>query len=48
MSFTEFLQLTKVLRMIYGRTVSQKFFEKNVGMYYDLDSASLSNLKKGD
>lgn len=44
--FTEFLDLVKVLKMLYGRQVAEIFFTKNVGSYYDLDSESLSQIVK--
>lgn len=46
MTFTEFLKLVSVLKMLYGTAFAEKFFTDNVGMYYDLDSASL--LKRVD
>ena len=46
MLFNEFLDLTKVLKMLYGREIAEKFFTNNIGMYYDLDNESLSSLKK--
>ena len=46
MQYIEFLDTVKVLKMLYGAPIAEKFFTKNIGLYYDLDSASLSNLKK--
>jgi len=46
MQFTEFLQLTKVLKMLYGREIAEKFFAKNISLYYDLNNESLSKIKK--
>lgn len=45
MTFTEFLQLVKVLKMLYGRNVAEMFFTKNISLYYDLDNESLLKLK---
>jgi len=44
--FTEFLDLVKVLKMLYGSAVADKFFTKNIGLYYDLDSESLTKITK--
>lgn len=41
----EFLQLIKVVKMLYGRDTAEKVFTKNINMYYNLDSTSFT-LKK--
>lgn len=46
MPFIEFLALVKVMKMLYGATIAEKFFTKNVGSYYDLNSESLKNSQK--
>lgn len=33
MQFNEFLQLTKVIRMLYGHEFALKFFENNIHQY---------------
>lgn len=43
MSFDEFLNLTKVIRMLYGTGIAGKFFELNIGSFYHL---SLDDLTK--
>lgn len=46
MTFQEFLSLVKTIKMLYGRDLATKVFEKNLNSYYNLDSASLFNLKE--
>ena len=46
MTFTEFLDLIKVIKMLYGGTVAKITFEKNIDTFYDLDSASLLKTAK--
>lgn len=46
MQFSEFLDLVKVLKMLYGTQIAEKFFTKNISLYYDLDSASLNKITK--
>lgn len=48
MSFTEFLNFVKVVKMLYGRDVACNILEKNLHKYYNLDSESLSNLIRGE
>lgn len=43
----EFLQLVKVVKMLYGKEQALKLLEKNLNQYYNIDSASLT-LKKDD
>lgn len=45
-TYAEFLDTVKVLKMLYGRDVSEKFFTDNIKSYYDIDSESLSNVKE--
>lgn len=48
MSFVEFLDFIKVIKMLYGRDVATNIFEKNLHKYYNLDSESLNNLIRGE
>lgn len=48
MPFLEFLQLVKTLKMLFGREIAEKFFTKNINMYYDLNSESLTSLNRKD
>lgn len=48
MPFLEFLQLTKTIKLLYGRDYACEFFEKNYKEFYDLndmfmDSETLKN-----
>lgn len=43
MNFNDFLNLTKVIRMLYGTTVAGKFFEDNINKFYNL---TLNDLTK--
>lgn len=43
MSFDEFLNFIKVVKMLYGRQVACEIFEKNYKKYYNLKNASLYN-----
>lgn len=47
MSFDEFLHTVRVIKMLYGREVAEKFFTKNLPLWYNLDSASLIKFEKG-
>lgn len=42
MLFQEFLNLTKVLKMLYGRDVAETFFKNNIDKYHDLTYSELS------
>lgn len=44
MSFEEFLDLVKVIKMLYGRNIACEVFEKNYQKYYNLKNASFLNL----
>lgn len=46
MSFMEFLELVKVIKMLYGRDLAEKVFTKNIGSYYNINSESLFKLKE--
>jgi len=37
MSFSEFLDLVKVLRMLFGRDIADQYFTKNIDLYYNLN-----------
>lgn len=41
MSYPEFLDTVKVLKMLYGRDIAEIFFTKNNNLYYDTNSASI-------
>lgn len=48
MPFSEFLNLTKIIKMLYGREYACEFFQKNYKEFYDLndmfmDSKTLKN-----
>ena len=45
-SFNDFLTFIKVLKMLYGRDVAEKVFTKALKECYNVDSASIINLKK--
>lgn len=42
MNYSDFLNTTKVLRMLYGLEVSTAFFEKNIGSFYNLNAEDLA------
>ena len=44
MSFYDFLALIKILKMLYGRTVAEKYFTKHIDEWYNLGSESLTKL----
>lgn len=46
MNFDDFLGLCKVIRMLYGTEFAIKFFEKNIDLYYNLDSISITKRKE--
>lgn len=50
MPFTDFLKLVTVLKVLYGRDIAERFFQKNIDKYYDLKyddiSASVNKDKK--
>jgi len=48
MTFTEFLSLVKVLKMLYGTQIAEKVFTENIELYYNLDSASLTTALKAE
>lgn len=48
MLFSNFLDLIKVLKMLYGRNVAEEVFAKNIDLYYDLNSESLKAQNQGD
>jgi len=37
MQFNEFLQLVKVIRMLYGTEIAADVFAKNISKYYNLN-----------
>lgn len=43
--FIEFLELVKVIKMLYGRDIAEKFFTYNIKRWYNVDSASMINSK---
>lgn len=40
----EFLELVKVVKMLYGRDIAEKVFTKNISTFYNIDSESLLNV----
>lgn len=46
MTYLEFLQTVKVLKMLYGREIAEKFFTENIIAWYNIDNASFLNVKK--
>lgn len=46
MSYSEFLDTVKVLKMLFGRDIAEKYFTNNINLFYDVDSESFSK-KKG-
>lgn len=50
MSFQEFLDLVKVVKMLYGREFAEVLFKNNIDLFYKLNyneiSASVSKRKK--
>ena len=44
LTFEEFLDLVKVVKMLYGRDVAEKCFTKGLSQLYNIDSASISKL----
>lgn len=43
MTYKEFLDTIKVLKMLYGRGVAEKFFTANISSWYNVDNASFLN-----
>lgn len=41
----EFLELVKVVKMLYGREIAEKLFTKNLKVFYNVDSESLIKLE---
>lgn len=39
LSYMEFLQTVKVVRMLYGRDAAKKYFTDNIELWYNLDNA---------
>lgn len=37
-SFNQFLDLVKVLKMLYGRDISERFFKSNISLWIDNES----------
>lgn len=38
--YVVFLDTVKVLKMLYGSSIAEKFFTENMNLYYDVDSVS--------
>lgn len=47
-SYTEFLDTVKVLRMLYGVAVADKFFKKNFTTFTGYEISDLNKLKHVD
>lgn len=45
MTYAEFLDTCKVIRMLYGRAAAEIFFTKNKVSFKVLDNVSVSNLE---
>lgn len=45
-TLSEYMDLTKVIRMLYGVNVATIFFEQNFKEFTGVDINTLSNLKK--
>lgn len=48
MNYIEFLQTTKVLKMLYGAQIAQKFFEQNIGSWYNVANASFLKTERNE
>jgi len=46
MTYAEFLATVKVLKMLYGRDIAEKFFTKNIIEVYNISSESLPKNKE--
>jgi len=47
MSFSEFLELVRVYRMLFGIAEAKRLFTSNIGSYYNLDTDKrLTDTKK--
>lgn len=47
MKYSDFLDTVKVLKMLYGRNVAEKYFLDNIHLFDKIiDNASVSNLLK--
>lgn len=42
----EFLELVKVVKMLYGRDIAEKLFTKNINTFYNVSSASITNTQE--
>ena len=42
MTFHDFLALVRCIKMLYGRTVAEKYFTKHIDEWYNLGSESLT------
>lgn len=43
--FNEFLDLVKVIKMLYGRDIATRFFENYIKKWYNVNSESMLNPK---
>lgn len=39
LSYLEFLQTTKVIRMLYDKETAKKYFTDNLNLWYNMDNA---------
>lgn len=46
MSYTEFLDTVKVLKMLFGRQIAEKFFTENAQQYTMLNNVSINKMKR--
>lgn len=42
-TYSEFLDTVKVLKMLYGRDIAERFFTQNKHLWYNQTSASVCN-----
>lgn len=42
LTYMEFLQTTKVIRMLYGSEEARKYFTNNLDVYYNIDNSNVS------
>ena len=47
LSFTEFLDLVKVLKMLYGREIAERVFTENLSRVYNINNASFLKKRQG-
>lgn len=48
MTYLEFLETVKVLKMLYGRDIAERVLTANIHKWYNIDSESLIKMTKGE